>query len=396
MKDFIKETEKVSPTESKVFLENKNISTNTKHTTMTVDTAWKLPEECECLSHDIFTAASTQQTTSRISNKSGKNQQQVWKLLEEFKSHDNFTAASTQQTTSMSSNIWREPPIYPSSVSIQGDREKLNQCITALKLWVRVSEVKQQNQANVVQHSTSIQRDREKLKQCMAALKPWVKISRVKQQNQSNVVQHTASSQEGRGKLNQCITALKLWVKVSGVKQRNQAKVVKNNAYQNSQEYLEELDSKFGDTLNDKEDGVKQVMKYLEEKLKVNQHSEIVKKLNVNLGAEETTHIEERLLKENESEVYIRRNLCSTLNTVIEENKLPAGQIVQGKEKQDRETTNESSTATAINAIIAVEPLDNKIINNNSTTKIPTTISKFDACHDGQYSMFETWGRKIC
>ena len=80
----------------------------------------------------------------------------------------------------MSSNKWREPPIYPSSVSIQGDREKLAQCITALRLRV----------------------------------------------------------------------------KVSGVKQKNQAKVVKNNAYQNSQEYFEELDSKFGDTLEDKEDGI--------------------------------------------------------------------------------------------------------------------------------------------
>ena len=54
-------------------------------------------------------------------------------------------------------------------------------------------------------------------------------------------------------------------MKVSGVKQKNPASLVKNNAYQNSQEYFKELDSKFGDTLQDNEDGVEQVIRYLEE-----------------------------------------------------------------------------------------------------------------------------------
>ena len=63
------------------------------------------------------------------------------------------------------------------------------------------------------------------------------------------------------------IAALRLWVKVSGVEQKNQVNVVKYNAYQNSPEFFEELDSKFADSLSDKEDGVEQIIKYLEEKL---------------------------------------------------------------------------------------------------------------------------------
>ena len=39
MGEFIKEIEKVSPHVSKDFLENKNFSTDAKHTTMIVDTA---------------------------------------------------------------------------------------------------------------------------------------------------------------------------------------------------------------------------------------------------------------------------------------------------------------------------------------------------------------------
>ena len=56
-------------------------------------------------------------------------------------------------------------------------------------------------------------------------------------------------------------------MKVSGVEAKNQANVVKYKTYQNSQEYFEDLDSKFGDTLEDKEDGVEQIIKYLEESL---------------------------------------------------------------------------------------------------------------------------------
>ena len=97
-------------------------------------------------------------------------------------------------------------------------------------------------------------------------------------------------------------------------------------------------------------------------------------------------HIKERLLNKKESEALTDRNLCSTSDVVIEENNLPDVQIIQKKEKQDRETIlkvqeiqNESSTATAIDTIMAVESLDKIVINNNSTTSIPTTISKFDA-----------------
>ena len=52
--------------------------------------------------------------------------------------------------------------------------------------------------------------------------------------------------------------------------------------------------------------------------------------------------------------------------------------MVLQKEKQDKEITNESSTATAID-ITAAEPQDEIVINNNFTTSIPTTISKCDA-----------------
>ena len=104
--EIIKEARKDSPQVPEAVMKTKSVSSNVKHTTRIVDTAWKLIEECEYLSCD------------------------------------NSTAASTQQTTSMSSNKWREPPIYSSSVSIQGDREKLAQCIVALRLWVKVSGVK--------------------------------------------------------------------------------------------------------------------------------------------------------------------------------------------------------------------------------------------------------------
>ena len=49
---------------------------------------------------------------------------------------------------------------------------------------------------------------------------------------------------------------------------------------------------------------------------------------------------------------------------------------------QDTETTNKSSTATAINTVTAVEPLDKIGINNNPTTSIPTTILKSDEKKD--------------
>ena len=59
---------------------------------------------------------------------------------------------------------------------------------------------------------------------------------------------YPASSIQGdRKKLTHYITALKLWVKVSGVEKKNQAIVVKYNAYQDTSEYFDDLDSKFGD-----------------------------------------------------------------------------------------------------------------------------------------------------
>ena len=54
-----------------------------------------------------------------------------------------------------------------------------------------------------------------------------------------------------------------------------------------------DLDSKSEDLLADREDRVEQMIKF-----DVNQHPEIAKKLNINLGAEYTMHIKERLLKE--------------------------------------------------------------------------------------------------
>ena len=89
--------------------------------------------------------------------------------------------------------------------------------------------------------------------------------------------------------------------------------------------------------------------------------------------------IEERLIKEKESKVLTERNPHSTLIAVIVENNLSDVQTSQQKRKQDTELTDKSSTATAISTITAVEILDKKGINNNLTTSIPITISKFDA-----------------
>ena len=52
----------------------------------------------------------------------------------------------------MSNSKWKEPPIYPSSASIQEDRNKLTQYITALRLWVKVSGIELRNKVNVVQY----------------------------------------------------------------------------------------------------------------------------------------------------------------------------------------------------------------------------------------------------
>lgn len=83
----------------------------------------------------------------------------------------------------------------------------------------------------------------------------------------------SSSIQGDRDKMTQYIAALRLWVKMSGVESKNQANVVQYSAYQNSPEYFLELDSKFKDSLADKIDGVQQIIKYLEIKFGVNQHS---------------------------------------------------------------------------------------------------------------------------
>ena len=83
-----------------------------------------------------------------------------------------------------------------------------------------------------------------------------------------------------RRKLTHYISALKTWSKVSGVEKKNQADTVKYHAYQTSPELFEELDAKFGDSLTETETGLDSIIKYLEEKFGVSQHSEIVRKLN--------------------------------------------------------------------------------------------------------------------
>ena len=83
-----------------------------------------------------------------------------------------------------------------------------------------------------------------------------------------------------RKNLTQYIAALKLWAKVSGVKKKNQANYVKYHAFQTVPEYFEELDAKFGDSLENKEDGLAEIINFLEQKFGVSQHSEIVRKLN--------------------------------------------------------------------------------------------------------------------
>ena len=80
--------------------------------------------------------------------------------------------------------------------------------------------------------------------------------------------------------LTQYIAALKLWARVSGVEKRDQADYVKYHAYQTVPEYFKELDAKFGDSLTAREDGLTKIIKFLEEKFEVSQHSKIVHKLN--------------------------------------------------------------------------------------------------------------------
>ena len=91
---------------------------------------------------------------------------------------------------------------------------------------------------------------------------------------------------EGASQLRQCLRrqeesdpVLKLWAKVSGVDKKNQADYVKYHAFKTVPAYFEELDAKFGDSLENKEDGLTDIINFLEQKFGVSQHSEIVRKL---------------------------------------------------------------------------------------------------------------------
>ena len=70
-------------------------------------------------------------------------------------------------------------------------------------------------------------------------------------------------------------------------------------------------------------------------------------------------------MEKEENEVSIARNLCFIMNAVIEKNNLLDEQRFQGKEKLDG-TTNESSTATVIKAIMTVNPLVKIVVNDTS------------------------------
>ena len=78
-----------------------------------------------------------------------------------------------------------------------------------------------------------------------------------------------------RKNLTQYITALKLWAKVSGVDKKNQADYVKYHAFQTIPAYFDT----FGDSLENKEDRLTDIINFLEQKFGVSQLSEIVNKL---------------------------------------------------------------------------------------------------------------------
>ena len=94
---------------------------------------------------------------------------------------------------------------------------------------------------------------------------------------------------------------------MSGVTQQNQVEGVKDNTYQSSQE----LDSKVRVTLDDKKDRIEQAKNNSDGKFKVNQPMEIGKKLNVNLRAKETMHIEKRLWKKKKMKYQLQEIFAS-------------------------------------------------------------------------------------
>ena len=89
-----------------------------------------------------------------------------------------------------------------------------------------------------------------------------------------------ASVKGDRKNLTLYIAALKKWSRVGGVEKKDQAETVMYHASQTCPAYFEELEVKFGETLEGKEEGITEIVKYLEAKFGVSQHSEIVRKLN--------------------------------------------------------------------------------------------------------------------
>ena len=51
---------------------------------------------------------------------------------------------------------------------------------------------------------------------------------------------------------------------------KNQVSIIRCHAWEKSLEFVEELESKFGNFLNEREDGVNQIISFLEEHLECN------------------------------------------------------------------------------------------------------------------------------
>ena len=87
-----------------------------------------------------------------------------------------------------------------------------------------------------------------------------------------------------RKKLGLYISALKRWSRVGGVPKKDQADTIIYHAHRTCNEYFEELESKFGTTLDESEEGTQKIIEYLEEKNGLSKHSEIVRIFNVFLN----------------------------------------------------------------------------------------------------------------
>ena len=87
--------------------------------------------------------------------------------------------------------------------------------------------------------------------------------------------------QKDRKQLSLYISALKKWGKVGGVSKKDQAETLMYHAHNSCPEFFEELDTKFGETLDSNEAGLDKIIEYLEQKNGISQHSEIVRKLNI-------------------------------------------------------------------------------------------------------------------